>query len=810
MKLNFLLKLNYLTVTICVFATTQVVCGAPLKIPILSTIQASSSLLNKNFVDKPTETRLSSPYGARLRVRQEDILSIALGIVPRPSSLDHKFHSWNSLQEPFGWLTIETGWPEEKRSQAEHLKYNTGLNTIEYDPFELSYHYQNGMIKVYVLDRPAITIIAEPEPVRIHFDRNKLEFNKKYWIAKSEYNGATVYCGLVFYNQDVNVGDGNSVMADGVSICWAQSLDELAKVASSLSDIKSVVKSTKKWIETLTRPVQIEGDAMLVKNFTMAKRGYLSMSYPFGGSYAALDEYLNFWVRDSGVSTIWTALSGNGRPLASQPPYVMNNPVPVIDNGIEWLTFQTFPRGQEFKCESDGAFFATLAVYAQWKLNADQKHLGQWYSVLNSACDFLRENSFDPEKQLYMDLYVVESPVIRTKESERFWAETWPEDPCGPVTYSSIGQNNIMYAVHLMLAEMAEALGKTDQCAKHLFFAENLAVAIDKYLWKPQKGHYIWAVLQLANGRTEELDLDYSCKWYDGSMSTIFNLTFFPMSPDPQKSFQTLDYILNRVYNTFGGEGKNLYFAPNIAQVAHQYVAAGECDKGYFLLDKIHKAVNKVSWNTQNNMDALYYMKGALCERTDAQIHLPYPWTSGAYMAAVVSFITSLDFNGLCIMPSAYIKHVNGLEFRKAVFAISTEGKDGNGDKQSSPESIGIVFDGKPVPHTLKIPTALMKEGNHNVILLNGPKAGPVLKYTPFELCTLKSVTKGIEYHMSGYGKAVLRFNDYVKKEMIKVRDKFGKSMPFDFRISKGGPCLSVFGKGSFVVFICDSVANQQ
>jgi hypothetical protein len=281
--------------------------------------------------------------------------------------------------------------------------------------------------------------------------------------------------------------------------------------------------------------------------------------------------------------------------------------------------------------------------------------------------------------------------------------------------------------------------------------------------------------------------------------------TMFPMTPDPQKSFQTLDGMLHQVYSNLGGKGRDIYFAPSIAQAAHEYVIAGEYDDAITLLDKIHKAVTKVSWNTEDHMDALYYMKGALCERTDAQIHLPYPWTIGAYMAAVTSFIASLDYNGLNIMPSVYINQINGLKFRKSVFAVSTEGNNGDNDKRLLREPIGIIFNGKPILHTLKIPSFLLKkEGSHKVVLLKGSKACLVLRYTPFELCTLKSGSEGIEYHISGYGKAVLRFNDYVKKEMITVRDTFDKSMPFDFWMSKGGPCISVFGKGTFVVSVND------
>ena len=778
--------------------------------------------------DKPVETRLSSPYGAVFRVRQAEFLSIAPGILPRPASAEHKYHGWMAMQEPLGWetnptrfgesdeadglenslgwLTVETGWPEEVRSRAGNLECNTGLKAIDYDPFQLSYTYQHGKITISILDRPAIAVMAEPGAVRFYLgNKNRLKPHKNYWIAKSRYQDADIFCGLVFCNPDASADNDKSVVADGVFICWADSIEELDELAASFSDVKSILESTKRWITKLTDPVQLKGDADLVKSYTAIRRGYLSMSYPFGGTYAGLDEYMNFWVRDSSVAAVFTALSGIGGPLARWTPYVMNNPEPVNEEGKESLSFQTFPNGQTFKDETDGPFYAALDVYANWKLNGDKQKLKDWYPILCSAVDHVRRISFDPEKHLFMDLWVGEYPACLTKETRASWKEAWPEEPEGPVAFSSMYQNTIVCQTYLMLAEMALTLGKDEESAGYLASAEELAAAMDKHLWKPEKGHYLFAIRKLADGRNEELEQDYTCKGYDSWVSLTAG---FPVTPDPQKNFQTVDFMMNRLFSNFGKpSGKAFHNAFAVAHAARDFILAGDFQKGRSLMNiATENCENQVPYITENKMNAFYYMKGVFGERLDVHVHLPFAWGSGVYMADVTALIAPMDFNGITIMPTPYLKEIRGLEFRNSVFAVSTERPESLTDKSSSPEPDGIVLDGKPVPHTMKIPNALLKEGaSHRVTLLYGSKVGPVLRYTPFELVSLKADSECIKYRLSGYGKGVLRFNECVKQQMIQIRDSCGKNMPFDFWTSEGGPCIGVFGRGPFVVSIASS-----
>lgn len=777
--------------------------------------------------DKPVETRLSSPFGAVFRVRQEEFLRIAPGILPRPASLEHKYHGWKAMQEPLGWetnptrygesdevngledslgwLTIETGWPEEVRSRTENLECNTGLKAVDYDPFGLSYTYQHGKITVSILDRPAIAVMAEPGAVRFCLgNRNRLKPYKNYWVAKSRYQDADVFCGLVFRNPDAKASNDKSVVADGVFICWADSIEELDKLAASFSDVNSILASTKGWIDKLVNTIQLKGDSELVKNFMSVRRGYFSMSYPFGGTYAGLDEYMNFWIRDSGVAAAFTALSGNGKPLSRWTPYVMSNPEPINEDGKESLTFQTFPNGQGFKDETDGPFFAAFDVYANWKLNGDKERLEQWYPILCSALDHVRKISFDPEKKLYMDLWVGEFPTIRTKETQASWDQYCPEDPVGPLSFSSMYQNTIFYQMHLILAEMAAALKKDEDCAKQLALAEELAAAMDKHLWKSDKGHYLFAVRKLANGQDEEMEQDYTGKGFD---SWVTLSTFFPMTPDPQKSFETVDYMMNHLFSNLGHkDGREFVGAFPVAHAARDLIVGGDSERGRALMALTDKNIQQVPYITENKMDALYYMNGVFGERLDVHVHLPFAWGSGVYMAATTALIAPMDFNGITIMPTPYLKEISGLEFRKSVFAVSTERPEGQDDKSSPSGPAGIVLDGKPVPHTMKIPNTLLKEGaSHRVTLLYDSKVGPVLRYTPFELASLETVPGSIEYNLSGYGKGVLRFNECVKKEMVRIRDSFGKNIPFDFWTSKGGPCIGVFGRGSFVVSIASA-----
>jgi len=111
-----------------------------------------------------------------------------------------------------------------------------------------------------------------------------------------------------------------------------------------------------------------------------------------------------------------------------------------------------------------------------------------------------------------------------------------------------------------------------------------------------------------------------------------------------------------------------------------------------------------------------------------------------------------------------------------------------------SPNTGGIVVDGKAVPGTLKIPANYYTAGEHQVALLEGAKR-PLLMHTTLELVEVN----GAVYTVNGYGHGTLRFTG-VDGMKPTITDPSGQPIAFEQWPDETGTYLQVRAAGQPLV----------
>lgn len=295
----------------------------------------------------------------------------------------------------------------------------------------------------------------------------------------------------------------------------------------------------------------------------------------------------------------------------------------------------------------------------------------------------------------------------------------------------------------------------------------------------------------METGELRPLDWNY----WDSFFDYVWAYTLYPMTTDPERSLTSLDAILHKREGVFPGTDERLYFAPAYAHASYVYSAAGQNEKAKITLDRLTKRALDTEWS--GDMNALYMMRGTIPElMVNVGIHRPEIFAIGPWMHAAMSRIAYIDYNGVTVVPSSDTSGVKDIAFRKAVLSIDTSGsKDAN----------GLVVDGVPVLHTLRVPNSLLTPRRHSISLLGSKSdAGTVLAHTDFELLDVKSDDGSVIYNLRGYGNGVLRFKNSVAQDAVSVVDSSGKLIAFRIWSTEGGTRIQLNAKGRFQVKVSE------
>ena len=748
----------------------------------------------KPALKTPAQTHLANHWGALVKVRQEDKLKLMLDVLPQATSLEHKYHPQYATRDPFGWIEIVTSADARNKSTKSGLNYDVGLREIDYDPLLTKYRYIDGDVDVQIMDKAAVRVWSTNLSFRVKFDLSKLSLTNNLLSGEvKSIHDATLYYAVIFKDkkiktlrEELKTGEFD---CNGFTVLWADSAADLKSLSKKMADWDTSQKSADLWAENKTKNGRVAGPAKLADRADIDKRTFLSMGFQFGGTYAALDGgYQAIWVRDTTIVNICTALSGDPQFLKRWTPYLLANPTPAEVDGKKYKTFIITPYagGHIFKMEDDGPAYAILSAYAYWKLLGDDSKLAEWYKTLDSAMQFLAVKSYDKKMALYSEALINEAPL---KESPYWKDEKVPGLKIGddwPMRVYSIYINNLMYASHLMMGEMALALNKNSESQKHFEQAEALAKTIDKKLWNQKENAYWTGIAVMEDGKEHFVDLTYS----DIFLDYAWAFALYPITPNAKRSLDSINFMMNpRLADSPFSTTKHHTSIP-YGYSACVYAWGGEFKKAKTAVEYLADASQRLGYNP--TMNAQYAMKGAMFEWTTIlHCHRPQVFSAAPCLYGIVSLGASVDYNGVNIMPSGYLNKIDDLIYKKTVLNIDL----------TIPKNLGgIIVDGKEVPYTLRIPSKLLTPGTHKISFLD-KKCKPLLLYTNLELLDVKETEDSVEYIINGYGNGVLRF-EKVRHDKISATDASGKPVAFDCIPSPTGDFIQITARGEAINLI--------
>ncbi|MGI8908470.1 MAG: hypothetical protein ACR2IE_18500 [Candidatus Sumerlaeaceae bacterium] len=751
----------------------------------------------------PVETRLGSPFGGIVVVRQEQQLKLNVSLHRKADSQDATWHVGGLRSDVLGQISVDQDSPLQCFSNALKLPCNPGFTRMQYDPWRATAHYLDGKIRVHVLADRALIVESSKRPLRVSLQKELSQTSDSIWYAAREVNGQPLYCGLIFDNPatpaHIKARDGNSTLSvctRRFAVVWGDSLQQLSAVAHRTRHWHESLDRTRTALKTVTAPAQLTGDVPTCRQNEMNKRALASMQYDAGGVFAALDGgYTDIWNRDAAIACVFPALAGATDYLKRWTPYVLANAKPVSTQGRDYHAFLTFPsHPPDQSWQQDGSFYAVLSVYAFWKLTGDETHLSQWYAKLADSIDFLRATAYDPSDQLYWETYINEAFL---KGAHNF-REVFPTMRVGdkwPLHIKTLYINHLLYGAHLMMTEMAEHLGRSAEADLNWHRAQETAHAVNQFLWldKDQKHHA--GIASFEDGTTATIDWNYWDIYFD----YVWALTLYPFTPDADKSLKSLDAMLHRE-GVFPGTDKRLYFAPAWVHASAGYAQEGQYENAWTCLDRLTRRAADVGYSTE--LKAIYQMKYAMPERMDNfALHRPQTFGAGPHMHASSCFVLTSNYNGVSMATGGHLTGAKNIHVRDCMLNV---------DSVAPANPAGLIVDGKEIPFTLRVPSRVLTPGTHNLSFLgcNQPTTAPLLLHAPFELLDVHVSAEAVQYDFKGYGNGAIRFAD-VAREAVSIQDSDGHTMPFKYWNAKGGTRIETTARGRFSLNVPNALTNS-
>ncbi|MBO4548715.1 MAG: hypothetical protein J5758_05810 [Abditibacteriota bacterium] len=707
------------------------------------------------FMRESAETRLFSPGQANIEIRQENQIKVSLRAYPEEGLTDYGFHREWGGERVENILTLSFSGPGHDEGRGLGLRTDPALRDIEYTAARVKYIYRDTALSFNVFGRPMLLVTSSRKPFSID-------------TPLEERNGA-------FRGQQGNmhfaIVSPEGRRTRSLAVLWADSAGKLDSLVASAGSLAARKEEAETWAEDAVRSAVLRGagtyDALMKQN----RRAMASMHWPQGQLLAALDGgYTHIWVRDTTVAVLFEALAGDHRYIGKWADFLINNYTETTADGKAWKAFFTFPGKHYFKKEQDGCFYAAASCYGAWKLTGDRTGLAERYEVLRSSADYLDARWFDDDKGLYMETYVNEASMGASEEREsggEYYGSLVIDGQYGE-WIDSLYQNQIMYAAHIMLAEMADALKRTADKEYHLDRARSLREAVKKELWDGKR--YYAGDVRLPDGTYRKAGWFYHDIFFD----YIWALTLFPSLTDGHDGYLSLEAIMTdrEPGSLYGGTLSRNYFAGGWGHASYALAMAGEYEKARLLLDRVSAPMRKVYFNTV--MDAMYYMPDVMYENAhNPGSHKPQSFAIGPWMYAVSAFCAIEDYNGVTAVPSGTGEEMENMSFRGARVTVRT-GKTGQ-------YAAGIRVNGRLLLGVLKAPAALLK-GNTLIEIeyQNTPCALPVLAYTNAEVGYAGKRDGGTAVSLTGYGRTLVRFDRAAGRESLSLKTRGGRDVDFD------------------------------
>ncbi|MBR4748121.1 MAG: hypothetical protein IK083_00920 [Abditibacteriota bacterium] len=707
------------------------------------------------FMRETAETRLFSPGQANVELRQEDSVKVSLRAYPEEGLADYGFYREWGGERMENIATLSFSGPGHDEGRLLGLGTDPALRDIDYTAARVKYVYRDTTLSFNVSEGPWLLATSSKEPFEID-----TPLEEKGGVFRGQ--KGSMHFAIVS-------PEGRRTRS--MAVLWADSAAKLDRLIASFGSTAARKAQAEAWAEESVRSAVLKGagayDGLMKQNH----RAMAAMHWPQGQLLAALDGgYTHIWVRDTTVGVLFEALAGEHRYIGKWADYLVANYTETEANGKAYKAFFTFPGKHYFKKEQDGHFYAVASCYGAWKLTGDRTGLAERYEVLRSSSDYLDARWYDGEKQLYVETYVNEASMGASEEREsggEYYGSLVIDGQYGE-WIDSLYQNQIMYASHIMLAEMADALQRPADKEFHMDKARSLQAAVKKELWNGK--HYYAGDVRLPDGTYRKADWFYHDIFFD----YIWALTLFPALTDQRAGYLSLEAIMTEREPgaLFGGTLQRNYFAGGWGHASYAFAMAGEYDKARILMDRVSAPMRKVYFNTV--MDAMYYMPDVMYENAhNPGNHKPQSFAIGPWMYAASAFCAIEDYNGVTAVPSGTGEEIEDMSFRGARVTVRT-GKTGQ-------YASGIRVNGRLLEGVLKAPANLLKgRVLIETVYDHAPYRLPVLAYTNAEIGRVTNGTAGTVVTLRSYGRALVRFDRTVRRDSLSLRTQTGRDVPFE------------------------------
>ncbi|MBP5274590.1 MAG: hypothetical protein ILO36_06630 [Abditibacteriota bacterium] len=723
--------------------------------PLFERVEDAVFAKYSSFMRQSAETRIFSPGRANIEIRQEDRVKVSLRSYPEEGITEYGFHREWGGERMEDILALSFSGPGHDEGRQLSLRTDPALQDIDYTAARVKYVYRDATLSFNVCARPMLLITSSKKP--FYVDTPLEEKNGVFRGRKGAMHFAVVS------------PEGRRTRS--LALLWADSESKLDRLIASTGSLSERKAEAEAWAEDAVRSAVLRGAGAYDSLMKQNHRAMATMHWPEGQLLAALDGgYTHIWVRDTTVAVLFEALAGDHRYIGKWADFLINNYTETEAAGKSWKAFFTFPGKHYFKKEQDGCFYAAASCYGAWKLTGDASRLAERYEALRSASDYLDARWFDAEKGLYMETYVNEASMGAAEEREsggEYYGSLVIDGQYGE-WIDSLYQNQIMYATHVMLAEMAAALKRPGDRVYHLAKARSLQEAVKKELWDGKR--YYAGAVRLPDGTYRKADWFYHDIFFD----YIWALTLFPALTDQHEGYLSLEAIMTEREPgaLFGGTLNRNYFAGGWGHAAYAFAMAGEYEKARILMDRVSVPMRKVYFNKV--MDAMYYMPDVMYENAhNPGNHKPQSFAIGPWMYAASAFCAIEDYNGVTAVPSGTGEAMENMSFRGASVTVRT-GKTGQ-------YAAGVRVNGRLLEGALKVPAKMLTGRTEiEIVYGNEPYPLPVLAYTNAEVGFVRNGAAGTAVSLTGFGRCIVRFDRKVDRDSLSLKTQNSGDAPFE------------------------------
>ncbi|MCC5841044.1 MAG: hypothetical protein JJT96_13085 [Opitutales bacterium] len=522
---------------------------------------------------------------------------------------------------------------------------------------------------------------------------------------------------------------------------------------------------------------------------TSIARGLHSMIDESGAFRASLKAiYYLIWVRDAGFAFAYQAAAGWPHKLRELCRLLLDNPTVARGAGIpEGRMFAQLIHPDYGKYEEDGIYYVLWTLFTHWTQTGERTFLeGADRALLEEAIAWVERRCFDAKAGLFGGYFADETPAYRSRDYGWDYAIGQPagdehirHEGHRVVRSYDLYLNTLLHTAYSMLAAMSAEVAKAEgYSAKAARLWEHLQpLYADRSKGLPPYGDLL----------CEDGERRRARPWGPASSTYIWALAmpnFLPLEDRDALHKALLDAILEK---------------PEMHWINGICAAVAAADPWVHGEARLLAVLERVRAEAMTPGKCLP-MGGAMPEKLGAPegnlYHDIRP--QGFAMAAWLGAWASLGLRrlpyGLALRPTTAFERLENYPWRGSVlhfvFGPSTR-------------ALALEVEGRPILHTLQVPTNALRPGEQTVRLIEAPRpGGPLLLRSTVELHSVQSNPGGnVVYRIRAYGPAEMILADM--PERVLLRNDDGLPVPFtrfdhadrsEIRFSLRGPGELVVG----------------